>query len=508
MICINSLNFIEIQEISKLLWSIFVYNIDFLLVDVDNINKINLLTFIPFLKCENRSCRYEQKEVCGNTKPVIINQYVNGSFQLKSNYFPEKISNLHQCPVKIVTFNCPPMMMINYSVSNDGLESFKLFGVDGEMTNTLAEELNFKIDLYHISDLIRWGSLSPNGTSKGALKMIIENEADLTVGMYTITYLRTLFMATSESYYSVPFILIVPPGSPFSSFEKLFRPFQLFVWIFLLLTFIIAFIVILIIKLQKNSVRAFVFGRGNRSPFLNVLIAFVGGSQTQLPQRNFARTLLMIYLLFCLVKRSLYQGALFQFLQVDDRHNEIQSIDELVEKDFKVFMLPSSLEHTQNMKFKDKRKWVNATVLLDKRAETTDPLAKHAVSSSLEQVSYYNKLNYRDNTLTVCKEYLFTFQYGIYFRKNSYLVKSFNRKISLFKTSGLIDFWASDYISNTYLNIKKESDGPRMLNVEQLMGGFQVLLIGIITASILFICEVIARKCRISLMQRFFRFFA
>ncbi|KAL7029689.1 hypothetical protein ACKWTF_006320 [Chironomus riparius] len=483
MICINSLNFIEIQEISKLLWSIFVYNIDFLLVDVDNINKINLLTFIPFLKCENRSCRYEQKEVCGNTKPVIINQYVNGSFQLKSNYFPEKISNLHQCPVKIVTFNCPPMMMINYSVSNDGLESFKLFGVDGEMTNTLAEELNFKIDLYHISDLIRWGSLSPNGTSKGALKMIIENEADLTVGMYTITYLRTLFMATSESYYSVPFILIVPPGSPFSSFEKLFRPFQLFVWIFLLLTFIIAFIVILIIKLQKNSVRAFVFGRGNRSPFLNVLIAFVGGSQTQLPQRNFARTLLMIYLLFCLVKRSLYQGALFQFLQVDDRHNEIQSIDELVEKDFKVFMLPSSLEHTQNMKFKDKRKWVNATVLLDKRAETTDPLAKHAVSSSLEQ-------------------------YGIYFRKNSYLVKSFNRKISLFKTSGLIDFWASDYISNTYLNIKKESDGPRMLNVEQLMGGFQVLLIGIITASILFICEVIARKCRISLMQRFFRFFA
>lgn len=155
MICINRLNFMEIQEISKLLWNIFVYNIDFLLVDENNINKINLLTFIPFLKCETSSCKYEQKEVCGNTKPVIINQYVNGSFQLKTSHFPEKISNLHQCPLKIVTFNCPPMMMINYTVSNDGLKSFKLFGVDGEMTNTLAEELNFKIDLYHISDLIR-----------------------------------------------------------------------------------------------------------------------------------------------------------------------------------------------------------------------------------------------------------------------------------------------------------------------------------------------------------------
>ena len=89
--------------------------------------------------------------------------------------------------------------------------------------------------------------------------MIIENEADLTVGMYTITYLRTLFMATSESYYSVPFILIVPPGSPFASFEKLFRPFQLFVWILLFLTFIIAFIVILIMELKKVNIVIFNF---------------------------------------------------------------------------------------------------------------------------------------------------------------------------------------------------------------------------------------------------------
>lgn len=154
-----------------------------------------------------------------------------------------------------------------------------------------------------------------------------------------------------------------------------------------------------------------------------------------------------------------------------------------------------------------RRKWVNSTVLAEKRMETLNPSAKHSVSSSLEQVSYYNKLNYRDNTLTVCKEYLFTFQYGIYFRKNSYLVNRFNEKISLFKTSGLIDFWASDYISNKYLNIKIESDGPRMLNIEQLMGGFEVLFIGIIIAIFIFVCEVIALKFGIHFMQRFFKFF-
>lgn len=184
--------------------------------------------------------------------------------------------------------------------------------------------------------------------------MVINKEADLTVGMYTITFLRSKLMTSSEFYYSVPFIMIVPPGERLTAFEKLFRPFSLIVWILLLLTFSIAFVVITIMKFQRNSLKDFIFGTRNRSPYLNVLIGFVGGAQTVEPQRNFARFLLMMYLLFCLVKRSLYQGALFQFLQMDDRHSAVQSIDEVVELNFRVFMLPSSLEHTQNMKFRDR----------------------------------------------------------------------------------------------------------------------------------------------------------
>lgn len=155
VICIENISMIEIEGISKLLWNIFVYNIDFLQVDENDSSKINLLTFVPFSKCVNDTCGYRDKKECGNTKPIIINQYVKGAFQLKRDHFPEKMSNLYQCPVKIVTFNCPPMMMINYLDSHDGKKSFKLHGVDGEMITTLADELNFRIDLFHISDLIR-----------------------------------------------------------------------------------------------------------------------------------------------------------------------------------------------------------------------------------------------------------------------------------------------------------------------------------------------------------------
>lgn len=353
----------------------------------------------------------------------------------------------------------------------------------------------------------RWGALYENGTSTGAMEMVINNEADFTLGMYTITYLRSSFMTSSEFYYSVPFILIVPPGLPLTPFEKLFRPFQLTVWILLLVTFITAGGVITVIKFQSKVVRGFVFGSRNKSPYMNILSVFTGVSMPLLPTKNFARSLLMMFLLFSIVKRTLYQGALFQFLQSDDRNKEVQSIDEVVEENFKVFMMPSSLEHTQHMKFRKQRVVVNSTIIEQRKRQTVEPTFRGAVTSSMEQILYFNKMNYKNMTLTVCREHLFTFQYGIYFRKNSYLEEVFNNKISILKSSGLIDFWASDYISSKFLNIKIRDASPRKLNIEQLMGGFEVLFIGFALGCVILLAELASKCLRLRKLQSLIEFF-
>lgn len=337
--------------------------------------------------------------------------------------------------------------------------------------------------------------------------MIVKNEADFTIGMFTITFLRSQFMTSSELYFSVPFILIVPPGLPFSSFEKLFRPFSLAVWISLLSVFIIAAIVVTVIKFQKIAVRNFVFGSKNMSPYMNILSVFVGGTLSRLPGSNFARYLLAAFLLFSIVKRTLYQGALFKFLQAEDGTKQIQTIDELVEKNMKVYMMPSSIEHTNNMKFRNNREVVNSSVIEGKKRETLNPNYHAAVTSSIEQVMYYNKMNYKNNTLTICMETLFTFQYGIYFRKNSYLRALFDKKISVMKSSGLINLWASEYIDTRYLNIKLSDDSPRKLNIEQLKGGFEVLFVGVSLGFLILLCEILSKCLHMRKLQNFIEFF-
>lgn len=152
-------------------------------------------------------------------------------------------------------------------------------------------------------------------------------------------------MSASEWYAFVPWIIIVPPGQELTSFEKLFRPFQTSVWLLVLLLLAFACIIIIIIKRQNILVRELVFGVNNRTPLLNVTLVSVGGTLHKLPAKSFPRVLLMIFILYGLVMRSIYQGSLVHNLQSGDRKPPISSVAELMEKKIESYLSPTAVEH-------------------------------------------------------------------------------------------------------------------------------------------------------------------
>lgn len=109
---------------------------------------------------------------------------------------------------------------------------------------------------------------------------------------------------------------------------------------------------------------------------------------------------------------------------------------------------------------------------------------------------YLNKLNHKHFTYRVLPDYLYSFNNGIYFRKNSPFVKAFDEKISLLKAAGLIEFWVSKYLDILYLNVKVSSKAPRKLNIEQLEGGFRLWIYGCLASFITFAIENVYSNCR------------
>ena len=327
-------NITELDTVLLSLWKVYIYNVMVIIKDEDDC--ISLVTFVPY-----------RKQHCGHTTPVIVNQFINGSF-VKSitNLFSKKFQNLFNCPIRIGAFENPPSVLRKQHANS----TYYFIGNDVELMNEISRLMKFRKQFNFAVERSGMGKVFDNGTSTGTIKKVINGEVDLMMGNLFLTSSRMKFMTNSHSYSSMPLILIVPPGKPLTSFQKLFKPFQATVWYFLLGVFGFGVFAIFIINYQSDNVQRFVFGDGIRYHYMNMLLIIVGGSQSKLPRNNFARSLLMMFLMFCLVQRTLHQGSLYQFLQSDERTAIVPSIDEMIVQKFQFFLFATYEEFTKYSK--------------------------------------------------------------------------------------------------------------------------------------------------------------
>jgi hypothetical protein len=99
-------------------------------------------------------------------------------------------------------------------------------------------------------------------------------------------------------------IMLVPPGPPFTALETLFLPFNQNVWLLFLSMFVIGFTAIWTTQ-RRFKHRKFGILENHKTPYLNMVSIFVGGSVATLPKGNLARYLLAHWIFFCLVVRTL-----------------------------------------------------------------------------------------------------------------------------------------------------------------------------------------------------------
>jgi hypothetical protein len=335
VILINGM-FKEIDKIMKKFWSIWVHKISVLSVGEDG--KISLQTFFPF-----------SNENCGNdTKLVEINRFNSTKLRWENeNFFPEKFKNLHSCPLKVAALSTSiPSVIVSRSKNNSKVFS----GHEIDLVNEIVKNFNLSI---RIEDFDLVGTLYDNGsiTPNSLWSSLHRGENEIAFGYLSLQFDRTKFFSESKSIMSIPMVIVVPPAKFISPFEKLIRPFTATIWIILLTLFAVGFLVITILQKTSQSAYNFVVGRGVNYPFLNMLIAFFGLSQHKLPKRNFARYLLMNFLLFCLVIRCLYQGKLFIMLQSEMREKEIETIDEMIERKMTFYAYESLARRTVGFKF-------------------------------------------------------------------------------------------------------------------------------------------------------------
>jgi hypothetical protein len=116
------------------------------------------------------------------------------------------------------------------------------------------------------------------------------------------------FAHCTSTFKSSNMVFEMTPPEKFSNWEKVLLPFDEETWKFLLITFGVAFSSVFVINQMPKLIKNLVFGENVSIPAYNIVGTFFGIGQLKLPEGNFARILLMIFILFCLVVRTAYQG--------------------------------------------------------------------------------------------------------------------------------------------------------------------------------------------------------
>jgi hypothetical protein len=121
----------------------------------------------------------------------------------------------------------------------------------------------------------------------------------------------------------------------------MFMMFDFDVWLMIAFTFIGAMLIIQIINFCSDKVKDLVFGEGIRVPTINFVAIIFGLGQTVLPRKSFARFLLVMFIILCLILRTCHQSLLYTLMQAEIRKPELETVNEAIEKGY-TFILPES----------------------------------------------------------------------------------------------------------------------------------------------------------------------
>lgn len=179
---------------------------------------------------------------------------------------------------------------------------------------------------------------------------VFDGEANITIGAFGFSKSRNDFLQHTNPYYYTPIIFALALPRPFTSIEQLFFPFKYIIWSCIAAMFCIGLVVIVFLKYAANSKKTeFVVGKRNQTPFMNMINSSLGGGIQTAPKRNFARYILMVWMMGCVVLRNSYQGSLFKFLQTPKVKPLPNSLDELLSKNYSIIVSKSAYYLFENM---------------------------------------------------------------------------------------------------------------------------------------------------------------
>ncbi|KAI9555226.1 hypothetical protein GHT06_017741 [Daphnia sinensis] len=244
--------------------------------------------------------------------------------------------------LRLTSLERPPFVILERD-SYGSVVAYK--GYCYEIINALQEAYNFTYEVVFPGDK-SYGKIMPNGTWDGMIGLILEQNADIGLGPFSVTYSRYGVVDFSVGFHEETATILIPPAGEENRLLVCLKPFLWEVWLSLGV-----FVVILpaIIWAHFKCLR---FPHGEKSSpglvkqYFFVLGVLIGQSGQKFASFGFAPRLLgAVWCLSAVVFASAYVGVLVSFLRFPKLTPIINKLEELPASHLKwVFPRGTALE--------------------------------------------------------------------------------------------------------------------------------------------------------------------
>ncbi|KAG5679491.1 hypothetical protein PVAND_009055 [Polypedilum vanderplanki] len=300
------------------------------------IGRFSDLTFYEFLIFKDKekiilaaNVLYSEKK-CAEIHLKELNRFVQKvqKWEKKLENF-DHYANFHSCMINFevsyltdFVFKKSSMSAIHEMLSND-----KVTGVVNTLLEIFAAKHNFTIHYTKIKFTKQHGTRNYLPSPK--------------YSFFISTNMQIKLINIDFTYFSQPLYLydcyfLISYNDLYTNYEKLTFPFDTTSWVLVFFIFGSTFTSIFGLHFCPRWLRTIVFGKGIIHPAYNALGIFFGIAQLRLPRESFCRSILIIYLCFCLIIRTCWQSKMFEFTTTDMRKPLPESIEDLLSMNYKV----------------------------------------------------------------------------------------------------------------------------------------------------------------------------
>jgi hypothetical protein len=274
-------------------------------------NNLSLVTINVFSHNHCKKPRYETVDVLDKTSLIWKND-------LKVQ---DKFTNFNGC------------LLVISNATYFYLSFGKVYSFELDFFELMAQRGNF-VSTYQLSSSdLKAKKLVPRKLLN--FSYMVWYDVIFLIGPNYISQRNIIHQTTTFDEYEEGFV--ITPSQSYNSYEKMILPFDAMIWTFLIITFAVAFLSIFIINYASRAIQDMIYGENVTSPALNLVAIFFGIGQTRLPIENFSRIILMVFILFCLIIRTAYQGVQFDMMTRDMRKPLPKTISDLVDMGYVIY---------------------------------------------------------------------------------------------------------------------------------------------------------------------------